>query len=166
MILRLLLLFAGFLVFMPAGSQSLVRSSIGSAGSTVFSDGFLMRYTAGQSSPVEVLAGEDGTLRQGFQQPVDHPLVTFASPAIPEILSGNLFALYPNPASDFAWLEHLGGDQLWEFYVTSLHGGRVYQRRDIRDSRVSLNLQGLGRGIWFVTALSGSRSVTMKLVVL
>ena len=166
MILRLLLLFAGFLVFMPAGSQSLVRSALGTAGSTVFSDGILLRYTAGQSSPTEVFTTDDGTLRQGFQQPVDHPLVTFSPPFGEDHSAGTLFALYPNPARDVVYLEHLGGDDTWEFYVTGLYGRRVYHRRDIVDARVSFNLQGLRGGIWFVTFVRGSVSVTMKLVVL
>lgn len=166
MILRLLLLFAGFLVFMPAGSQSLVRSALGTAGSTVFSDGILLRYTAGQSSPTEVFTTDDGTLRQGFQQPVDHPLVTFSPPFGEDHSAGTLFALYPNPARDVVYLEHLGGDAVWEFSVTGLYGRMVYQRRDIRDRLVSLTLGDIGSGVWFVTAVSGTRIVTMKLVVL
>ena len=72
-------------------SQSLVRSTLSSIGSSYSEDGILVRQTVGQ--PSATIAFTNGTLRlnQGFQQPIIRQAILEAKNPID-------LEIYPNPS--------------------------------------------------------------------
>jgi hypothetical protein len=164
LIIRIVFLFCGLMVFLPSNSQSIIRSTLGSGGSTSFNDGILLRQTIGQSSGTEVLSNGDGILRQGFQQAVKHSSVTFVSPG--QVSAGEGFNLYPNPSEDFVHIEVSGNIKTFNLYITNMHGKKVYQLENLTSPYATINTQSLTPGVYFISIISGNTKATRKLVVL
>ncbi len=170
---RLLLLFSGLWVFTFVGGQdggSIIRSTLSSLGSTSFNadNGILIRHTVGQPPGTDVFTTEEyGILRQGFQQPVEHPSVTSSPLPFDEDPPGRFgFSIYPNPAND--WVDIVLSDDTgpFEIYITNIHGKRVYHGKESISYRVTLNLQPLRPGVYFITVVCGGERSTGKLIVL
>jgi hypothetical protein len=163
-IIRIVFLFCGLLVFLPSNGQGIVRSTLGSGGSTSFNDGILLRQTFGQSSGTEVLSNDYGLLRQGFQQAIKHHSITFALPVLVPAEEG--FHLYPNPSSDFVHIEVSGNNEIFDLQITNLHGKKIYERVKLPAPFATINVQSLAPGVYFISVISGNTKQTRKLIIL
>ncbi len=162
------IILAGLFACFTTSSQEIIRSTIGAAGSSSYNNGLLIIQTIGQPPGTNVLSDDLGTLRQGFQQPIEHPSVT-SSPVVDIIyddISGN-FSIYPNPASDIvniAITADTGHE--WEIHISNVYGKAVFNRRGITDTHVTISLNSLNSGVYFITVISGSERSTRKLIIL
>ena len=160
LLFRILFVFILAISVFPVNGQEIIRSTIGSAGSTAFNNGILVRQTIGQPPGTVVLEGETVILRQGFQQAIDHHSVTSA-PLIPADLAGDVtdFAMFPNPARDYVEIILADGTLPFDLFMYNMHGKQIYHLTNIGDTRITVNLQSLVPGIYFVTVSnSGGRS--------
>ena len=170
---KLLLLFSGLLFFYGVNGQdgvSIIRSTLSSLGSTSINadNGVLIRQTVGQPPGTDVFTTQEyGILRQGFQQSIEHPSVTSSPLPFIDDPSGKLwFSIYPNPASDLVDIV-LGADTgSFGIFITNIHGKMIYHGKDYISYRVTINLQSLSPGVYFVTVVSGGERSTRKLIVL
>lgn len=165
--IRVFILLLNLMVFLPIEGQEIIRSVIGIAGTTRYNEGFLLRQTIGQPPGAEVFSDDLLILRQGFQQAIDHPSV-LSSPLVPgdHIHPGAGFGMYPNPARDHVDILLEDAVNSFDISIVSIYGKRVYYRQDFMVSHVTLNLQFLPAGIYFVTVISDGQRSTRKLILL
>ncbi len=71
--------------------------------------------------------------------------------------------IYPQPASDFAYITHIN---LGDVHLYDLTGKLVKVIRDINDSTYKMDLTGLQQGVYFVRIVSGDETITQKLSVI
>ncbi len=165
--MRLLLFFAGLLILIPLSGQEITRSTIGSAGSTVFNGGILLRQTIGPPPGTEILHTDFGVLRQGFQQAVNHFTVTFSQMPEDDSHAGHPgFTMYPNPARDFVHISLAEADTGFDVHIADMYGKMVHLQTDLMLPDATLNLQSLSPGVYLITIISSGKRSTQKLVVL
>ncbi len=168
--LRIMMITVGLLATFSAAGQKIARSTLSSFGSTSFNadNGVLIRHTVGQPPGTEVFATEQhGILRQGFQQPIDHPSVTSSPLPFFDGHPGKFgFSMFPNPARD--QVDIVMSDEVgsFEIQITDIHGKRVYHQKDFISSPVTVNLRMLRSGVYFITVISGNERSTRKLIIL
>ncbi|TVR73871.1 MAG: T9SS C-terminal target domain-containing protein [Marinilabiliales bacterium] len=163
---RLVMLMAAISLAMASSGQEIIRSTLSSAGSSAYNGGLFIRQTFGQPPATLVFTTEFGILRQGFQQSVDIPPVTYA-PMPDELKPGELyFRMYPNPARDHVYIDLVDEADNPELIITDMYGKRVYHRTGLSGPSVSVTLQQFTSGIYFITVTDQSRRGTQKLIVL
>lgn len=167
LILRILFLFWGLAAVSSLNGQEIIRSAIGSSGSTAFSGGILLRQTIGQPPGTDVIGDDRVMLRQGFQQAVDHHSVTSA-PLIPADLpdEGAGFTMFPNPARNHVDIVLAAESVPFDMYISNLQGNRLYHVTAVTDARITLDLQSLAPGIYFVTVTNAAGRSTRRLMIL
>lgn len=102
-------------------SQTLRREVLGSTGGTFVGDGFNLKSTIGQPSNTVRFSGENASLRQGFQQPVD--------------VKGNInecdacrVKVHPNPMETQAEFSIPLITNTYDFQVLDLNGRLILER--------------------------------------
>lgn len=141
-----------------ANSQSIVRSSLSSLGSTVTSNGLMVRQTVGQSSNTLLFNKGGFELRQGFQQPRAsfHPII--------ETLPIN-FSLSPNPASDRTLLELK--EEYFQYTITirNINGIILAEFKDESSQSKWLEFHSNVSGVYIITITCGNRIGFKKLII-
>lgn len=139
--------------------QSIIRSSIGSIGTTFYSEGIILKQTIGQSSPTTKLITGNATLRQGFQQPVTNQITDESLPQIS-------FSIYPNPATlEFRILLSEEFSE-YDLNISQLTGKIFYNEERIKVIDHRINIDGFLPGVYIIQIKAENRVGMKKLVIL
>lgn len=118
-------------------AQSVERFVVSSAGQTFEQPNFSMDWTLGEPV-VKTVEGTNYIITQGFQQTI------FVISSIEELNNSPFpdFSMYPNPASEYFFVD-LQGYQGSVQYVLSDINGSIVQSGLIQDQRFRVGLSGL-----------------------
>ena len=115
LVLILLLGFSGL-----AHTQIIERFVLASAGKTFENSNFSIEWTLGEPI-VKTIVGSTNTITQGFHQSIF--VVSSIGDVIPPTFPA--FKIYPNPASDYFYLDFNGVSQSVQYQLIDISGGLV-----------------------------------------
>ncbi|MEL7002042.1 MAG: T9SS type A sorting domain-containing protein [Bacteroidota bacterium] len=144
-------------------SQSLMRSSVGMAGSstemTIDQRAYFVSQSIGQASITGTITKNGRTLRQGFQQPLYQIRTGVQS-------IGKLNArIYPNPSK--RWLNILFKEELSDEISLSLYdntGRLIVNEKYNASASVKLDITTVNNGIYVLKAISGRKQLITTIV--
>lgn len=141
-----------------ASSQSILRESLSSIGSSVSSSGITIQSSFGQASNTFSAYSDNGILRQGFIQPQTSAKF---QPIVP-----NPLLIYPNPSNNlfFVQTQLNAGD----FYtVTSITGAIVMKKTiSIEGTIDEFTLEGMARGVYIFSLFKNNTLTNTNKIVL
>ncbi|MDA3953342.1 MAG: T9SS type A sorting domain-containing protein [Bacteroidales bacterium] len=159
------ILFLAVFFGLYVSGQSISSYVVASAGESVEAGGLNVSWTLGEIA-IETLEDDGNTLilTQGFQQAY-FDITSIEDP----LLSGNFnLKVYPNPASDFVWVE-LESEEINEAIVElyDLNGKLVYNSKlNITEVRTQISLTNLSSSQYILKISDSSGEVlhTYKLI--
>ena len=123
----------------------------------MYSDGIILRQTVGQPSNTFLFLGNEGMLRQGFQQPFS----IFNDVHGPEHLE---FIVFPNPTFGRITISMAESIETYSIRIESIMGSLVKEISNQTSTINDVDLNGLMPGIYLLTIQSGQRLGTSRVV--
>lgn len=139
-------------------SQQIVRSTIGSIGSTMSNGTITIQQTAGQPSAISFVKNEDGSaLRQGFHQPYYY-----------EIERNDLnAAIFPNPNNgQFSFQVDLLENESYNYVVLDQAGKEVLKNSATGNQLTKVSIEQSATGLYHLQISSGKRTSSFKISVI
>ena len=139
-------------------SQQIVRSTIGSIGSSMGNGTITVQQTAGQPSATSFVKNEDGSaLRQGFHQPYYY-----------EIERNDLNAtIYPNPNNgQFSFQVDLSENESYNYVVIDQAGKEVLKNTATGNQLTEVSIKQPATGLYHLQITSGKRISSFKISVI
>lgn len=139
-------------------SQTIVRSTIGSIGSSVENGTITVQQTAGQPSATTFVKNEDGSaLRQGFHQPYYY-----------EIERNELNAtIYPNPNNgQFSFQVELQENESYTYVLLDQAGKEVLKNSGSGNQLTDVSIEQPATGMYHLQISSGNRISSFKISVI
>jgi hypothetical protein len=139
-------------------SQTIVRSTIGSIGSSVENGTITIQQTAGQPSATTFVKNEDGSaLRQGFHQPYYY-----------EIERNDLNAMiYPNPNNgQFSFQVDLQENEFYNYVLLDQAGKEVLKNSGSGNQLTYISIEQPATGMFHLQISSGNRNSSFKISVI
>jgi hypothetical protein len=136
-------------------AQEIVRSTIGSFGSTATSNNVIIQQTAGQSSATSHINKNDGSgIRQGFHQ-------TLYAQAVLNELNAQIF---PNPNNGtFSFQVDLFNSEPFSYQITDITGRLLLNESAIGNILVPVEIIQSTSGIYNLLITSGTQSSLFKI---
>jgi hypothetical protein len=147
-----------FFVLCPSFAQQIVRSTIGSVGSTMTSEKMSIQQTIGQPSVTITATNEKGVfLRQGFLQPV-----------IIESLSNELnVQIFPNPnTGSFQFIADVSSNVSFDYTLTDVNGKVILFGEGKGNLLQSLVIDQPSNGMYFLNIVGDSSLSSFKINVI
>lgn len=139
-------------------SQEIVRSTIGSLGSSMGNGTVTVQQTAGQPSATSFVKNDDGSaLRQGFHQPYFY-----------EIERNDLNAtIYPNPNNgQFSFKVDLSENESFNYVVIDQAGKELFKNSGSGNQLTDVSIEQPATGIYHLQISSGKRISSFKISVI
>lgn len=139
-------------------SQQIVRSTIGSIGSSMGNGTVTIQQTAGQPSATTFVKNEDGSaLRQGFHQPYYY-----------EIERNDLNAtIFPNPNNgQFSFQVDLLENESYDYIILDQAGKEVLKNSGSGNSVTEVSIEQPATGLYHLQISSGKRISSFKIYVI
>lgn len=139
-------------------SQQIVRSTIGSIGSTMSNGTVTIQQTAGQPSATTFVKNEDGSaLRQGFHQPYYY-----------EIERNDLNAtIFPNPNNgQFSFQVDLLENESYDYIILDQAGKEVFKNSGSGNQLTEVSIEQPATGLYHLQISSGKRISSFKISVI
>ena len=139
-------------------SQQIVRSTIGSIGSSMGNGTVTVQQTAGQPSATSFVKNENGSaLRQGFHQPYYY-----------EIERNDLNAtIYPNPNNgQFSFQVAVDKNVAFEYQLIDQQGRSVLKNSGSGNNLIEVNIEQPANGMYHLRIISGDKSSSFKINVI
>lgn len=136
-------------------AQKIVRSTIGSFGSTATSNNVIIQQTVGQSSATSHIYKNDGSgIRQGFHQ-------TLYAQAVLNELNAQIF---PNPNNGtFSFQVDLFNSEPFSYQITDITGRLLLNESAIGNILVPVEIIQSTSGIYNLLITSGAQSSLFKI---
>jgi hypothetical protein len=144
--------------YLTSFSQQIVRSTIGSIGSSMGNGTVTVQQTAGQSSATSFIKNENGSaLRQGFHQPYYY-----------EIERNDLnVSIFPNPNNgQFSFQVALNNDNSFDYQLLDQQGKIVLNNSGIGNDLIEVNIEQPTTGIYHLQIISGNKTSSFKINVI
>jgi len=138
--------------------QRIVRSTIGSIGSSSNHNGIIIQQSAGQPALTSNDKSENGMgLRQGFIQPVCF-----------ETVSNDLnVILYPNPnQGDFSFQADIEEDVTYDYEILDQQGKLVLLGKGIGNELVEVSILNPARGMYHLNVKTEDKTSAFKINVI
>jgi hypothetical protein len=155
--MRLLLLLYLF-ISCSSFSQQIVRSTIGSIGSSMGNGTVTVQQTAGQPSATTFVKNENGSaLRQGFHQPYYY-----------EIERNDLnAAIFPNPNNgQFSFQVDLLENESYNYVLSDQNGKEILKNIGIGNQLTEVSIEQPATGLYHLQISSGKRISSFKISVI
>jgi hypothetical protein len=139
-------------------SQQIVRSTIGSIGSTMSNGTITIQQTAGQPCATSFVKNENGSaLRQGFHQPYYY-----------EIERNDLNAtIYPNPNNgQFSFQVAVEEGIAFEYQLMDQQGRLVLKNSASGNNLIEVNIEQPATGMYHLQIVSSDKSSSFKINVI
>jgi hypothetical protein len=139
-------------------SQEIIRSTIGSIGSSMGNGAVTVQQTAGQPSATTFVKNEDGSaLRQGFHQPYYY-----------EIERNDLNAtIYPNPNNgQFSFQVAVDENVGFDYQLIDQQGRSVLKNSGSGNHLIEVNIEQPATGMYHLQIISGDKSSSFKINVI
>jgi hypothetical protein len=139
-------------------SQQIVRSTIGSIGSSMGNGTVTVQQTAGQPSATSFIKNENGSaLRQGFHQPYYY-----------EIERNDLNAsIFPNPNNgQFSFQVALNNDDSFDYQLIDQQGKIVLKNSNSGNNLIEVNIEQPSTGMYHLQIISGDKTSSFKINVI
>jgi hypothetical protein len=139
-------------------SQQIVRSTIGSIGSSMGNGTITVQQTAGQPSATSFVKNEDGSaLRQGFHQPYYY-----------EIERNELNAtIFPNPNNgQFSFQVDLQENESYTYLLLDQAGKEVLKNSGSGNQLTDVSIEQPATGMYHLQISSGNRISSFKISVI
>lgn len=139
-------------------SQQIVRSTIGSIGSSMENGTVTVQQTAGQPSATTFVKNEDGSaLRQGFHQPYYY-----------EIERNDLNAsIFPNPNNgQFSFQVDLLENESYDYIILDQAGKEILKNSGSGNSLTEVSIEQPATGLYHLQISSGKRISSFKISVI
>jgi hypothetical protein len=139
-------------------SQQIVRSTIGSIGTSMGNGTVTVQQTAGQPSATSFVKNEDGSaLRQGFHQPYYY-----------EIERNDLNAtIYPNPNNgQFSFQVDLLENESYDYIILDQAGKEVLKNSGSGNQLTEVSIEQPATGLYHLQISSGKRISSFKISVI
>ncbi len=138
-------------------AQQIIRSSIGSLGSSVQNGSVFIQQTAGQASLVGNQKTENTGLRQGFIQPIQF---------IEEQNELNVL-LYPNPnQGEFSFLVNQTSDEPINYLLLDQNGKLLLQSESLPNQLTPISIENPTPGMYHLKVNAGKRFSSFKVNVI
>jgi hypothetical protein len=137
-------------------SQKIVRSSIGTLGSSYKVNDVLVQSTVGQSSITTTeTSGEGLVLRHGFQQPISI-----------EAEQNDLNVLvYPNPSNgSFTFKTDISPNNLFTYSIFDEHGSVIESGTTLGNNLKEIHIADPKTGIYHLAVKSGKLHSSFKII--
>jgi hypothetical protein len=149
----LLFLFVSFKGF----SQQIIRSTIGSIGSSSQNGSVFIQQTAGQASLVGNEKTENTGLRQGFIQPIQF---------VEEQNELNVL-LYPNPnQGEFSFVVNENADEPINYLLFDQNGKLLLQSETLPHQLTLISIENPAPGMYHLKVTAGKRFSSFKVNVI
>lgn len=139
-------------------SQQIVRSTIGTIGSSMGNGTITIQQTAGQPSATSFVKNEDGSaLRQGFHQPYYY-----------EIERNDLNAtIFPNPNNgQFSFQVDMLENESYNYVVLDQAGKEVFKNIGNGNQLTEVSIEQPATGLYHLQITSGKRISSFKISVI
>jgi hypothetical protein len=147
-----------FLLVGNTFSQQIMRSTIGSIGSSMGNGTVTIQQTAGQPSATSFVKNDDGSaLRQGFHQPYYY-----------EIERNDLNAtIFPNPNNgQFSFQVDLLENESYNYVVIDQTGKEVLKNSSSGNSLTEVSIEQPATGLYHLQISSGKRISSFRISVI
>ena len=141
-----------------SNSQQIVRSTIGSIGSSMGNGIVTVQQTAGQPSATSFVKNENGSaLRQGFHQPYYY-----------EIERNDLNAtIYPNPNNgQFSFQVAVDENVAFDYQLLDQQGRSVLKNSGSGNNLIEVNIEQPATGMYHLQIISGDKTSSFKINVI
>ena len=139
-------------------AQTIVRSTIGSIGSSMGNGTVTVQQSAGQPSATSFVKNDDGSaLRQGFHQPYYY-----------EIERNDLNAtIFPNPNNgQFSFQVDLLENESYDYIILDQAGKEVIKNSGSGNSLNEVSIEQPAKGLYHLRISSGKRISSFKISVI
>jgi hypothetical protein len=156
--MKTLLYFFFFILVGNTFSQQIVRSTIGSIGSSMGNGTVTVQQTAGQPSATSFVKNENGSaIRQGFHQPYYY-----------EIERNDLNAtIYPNPNNgQFSFQVAVEEEVAFEYQLMDQQGRLVLKNSASGNNLIEVNIEQPATGMYHLQIVSSDKSSSFKINVI
>ena len=139
-------------------SQEIVRSTIGSIGSSMGNGIVTVQQTAGQPSAIEFEKSDDGSsIRQGFHQPYYY-----------EIERNDLnVSIFPNPNNgQFSFQVAVEEGVAFDYQLMDQQGRLILKNAGAGNNLIEVNIEQPATGMYHLQIVSGGRSSSFKINVI
>lgn len=145
-------------------AQSIARSTVGSAGSTVTvvanNKTYFVSQSIGQASIIGTSTSNGYTIRQGFQQPPSSIIISKPLPG--NGLSANI---YPNPFSQSVQVAlESKVNQNVTIVMHDLTGRIILNRNYAPSQLIELSLKDIANGDYIISVLTGQKRFTTSII--
>jgi hypothetical protein len=147
-----------FSIIFDGSTQTIVRSTIGSIGSSMGNGTVTVQQTAGQPSATSFITNENGSaLRQGFHQPYYY-----------EIERNDLNAtIYPNPNNgQFTFQVAVDENVAFDYQLIDQQGRSVLKNSGSGNNLIEVNIEQPATGMYHLHIISGDKSSSFKINVI
>lgn len=138
-------------------SQQIIRSTIGSIGSSGQNGSMFIQQTAGQASLVGNQVTENTGLRQGFIQPIQF---------VEEQNELNVL-LYPNPnKGEFSFLVNENSDEHINYFLFDQNGKLLVQSESLPNQLTPISIENPSPGMYHLKVTAGKLFSSFKVNVI
>jgi hypothetical protein len=138
------------------GAQTIVRSTIGSIGSSGKIEGIFIQQTAGQPALVGNQKSENTGLRQGFVQPM----------YFEEEQNELNVLLYPNPnRGEFSFTVNENSEEQIYFMLFDQQGKILVESETLSNQLTPVSIENPSPGMYHLKVISGKRFSSFKIIV-
>ena len=138
-------------------AQEIVRSTIGSIGTSMSNETITVQQTAGQPSAITYAQEKDGSaIRQGFHQPL-----------IVQIESNELNALiFPNPNNgNFSFQVDVPENVVFDYVLVDQQGRLIVKNTDSGNEIIPITIENPAPGMYHLVISSQNMSSSFKISV-
>jgi hypothetical protein len=153
----LYLLFITTISFTSVSSQNIIRTTVGSLGTSLTNETLVIQQTVGQPSAISFATAENGAcIRQGFH----HPFYFIRE-------TGELsVTVYPNPNNgDFSFQVGLGEDQQFNYHIINAEGKTILTKTGKGNQLVEVSLDNPANGMYYLKVENRNQKTTFKILV-
>lgn len=137
-------------------AQQIVRQSLSCLGTNNISEGVLLRQTIGQSSSTNIVANENGTLRQGFQQPLSSNNARYFTEELLEM------TVFPNPTEQDFYINIDGEQSIYNVIIVDVFGKVLYNGTIENRNKTLINSANWTAGMYFINVYSEKKLIATK----
>ena len=139
-------------------AQTIIRSTIGSMGSSMGNGTVMVQQTAGQPSATSFIKNENGSaIRQGFHQPYYY-----------EIERNDLnVAIFPNPNNgQFSFQVDLQANEIYNYVLLDLNGKEILKNSGLGNQLTEVSIEQPATGLYHLQISSGKSISSFKISVI
>jgi hypothetical protein len=138
-------------------AQQVTRSTIGSCGNSMSTEGITLQQTIGQSALVNHVNIEGIGLRQGFQQPI----------YFIEVQNDLNVTLYPNPnQGEFSFIVEENDETKLQFSLFDQQGKLIFQGNTDSNILTPISIQNPSPGMYHLKVANGVKVSSFKINVI